>query len=165
MLSAWCAHKDDEEGSMKKAISTGLSTHGRPYEWAILAGGVLYTAAAPFKADGTTETGDITTQATLTLANLAKTLKAAGGSMADVTQVMLYVTKRSHIDPITEVWATVFPKPYPNRATVIVSEIGVRDIGMLITVHAYLGARRKSKKPPVRARAALAATTSRKSRR
>jgi hypothetical protein len=51
------------------------------------------------------------------------------------------VTKRSYIDPITEIWATAFPKPYPNRATVIVSEIGVGDIGMLITAHAYLGKR------------------------
>jgi 2-iminobutanoate/2-iminopropanoate deaminase len=96
---------------MKKVISTGLSTHGRPYEWAVLAGGVLYTAAARFKADGTTETGDITAQATLTLANLAQTLKAADGSMADVTQVMLYVTKRSYIDPITEIWAPPFQNP------------------------------------------------------
>jgi 2-iminobutanoate/2-iminopropanoate deaminase len=150
---------------MKKVISTGLSTHGRPYEWAVLAGGVLYTAAAPFKADGTTETGDITAQATLTLANLAKTLKAAGGSMADVTQVMLYVTKRSYIDPITEIWATAFPKPYPNRATVIVSEIGVRDIGMLITAHAYLGKRQTTKKTASRRRAASAARTARKTRR
>jgi 2-iminobutanoate/2-iminopropanoate deaminase len=150
---------------MKKVISTGLSTHGRPYEWAILAGGVLYTAAAPFKADGTTETGDITTQATLTLANLAKTLKAAGGSMADVTQVMLYVTKRSYIDPITDVWATAFPKPYPNRATVIVSEIGVADIGMLIMAHAYIGQRQRSKKMPSRTRAASTANALRKSQR
>jgi len=29
---------------------------------------------------------------------------------------------------------------------VIVSEIGVRDIGMLITAHAYLGKRQKRKK-------------------
>ncbi len=137
---------------MKKVISTGLSTHGRPYEWAILAGGVSYTAAAPFKA-------------ALTLANLAKALKAAGGSMADVTQVMLYVTKRSYIDPITELWATAFPKPYPNRATVIVSEIGVRDIGMLITAHAYLGKRQKSKKTVSRRRAVSAAKRPRKTGR
>jgi len=76
-------------GSMKKVISTGLSTHGAAIpNAAVLAGGVLYTAAAPFKADGTTENRGHNRQAMLTLANLAKTLKAAGGSMADVTQVM-----------------------------------------------------------------------------
>jgi 2-iminobutanoate/2-iminopropanoate deaminase len=160
-----CSIMQMQGGAMKKAISTGLPTHGRPYEWAILAGGVLYTAAIPIKADGTTETGDITAQATLTLANLARTLEAAGGSMADVTQAMLYVTKRSYIDPITAVWASAFPKPYPNRATVIVSEIGVADIGMLVVAHAYLGTRHGRTKMASRARASAAATTPRKRRR
>jgi 2-iminobutanoate/2-iminopropanoate deaminase len=124
---------------MKKAIATKLSTHGRPFEWAISADGILYTAAAPVREDGSHETGDIRLQARLTLANLAATLTAAGGSMADVTQAMLYVTERSFIDPITEIWANAFPQPYPNRGTVIVNEIGIRDIGMLIMVHAHIG--------------------------
>jgi 2-iminobutanoate/2-iminopropanoate deaminase len=124
---------------MKKAIATKLSTHGRPFEWAISADGVLYTAAAPVREDGSHETGDIRLQARLTLATLAATLAAAGGTMADVTQVMLYVTERSFIDPITEIWAQAFPRPYPNRGTVIVSEIGIRDIGMLIMVNAHIG--------------------------
>ena len=124
---------------MKQAIETGAATHGRPYEWAILAGGVLYTAAVPVTDDGIVETGDIASQARLTLANLAKTLERAGGSMADVTQVMLYVTDRAFIDPINAAWAAAFPKPYPNRGTVVVSEIGLKGAGMLIMVHAYLG--------------------------
>jgi 2-iminobutanoate/2-iminopropanoate deaminase len=124
---------------MKRAIATKLSTNGRPFEWAISADGILYTAAVPVREDGSHETGDIRLQARLTLANLAATLAAAGGSMADVTQVMLYVTERSFIDPITEIWAEAFPRPYPNRGTVIVSEIGIRDIGMLIMVHAHIG--------------------------
>jgi 2-iminobutanoate/2-iminopropanoate deaminase len=124
---------------MKRAIATKLSTNGRPFEWAISADGILYTAAVPIREDGSHETGDIRLQARLTLANLAATLAAAGGSMADVTQVMLYVTERSFIDPITEIWAEAFPRPYPNRGTVIVSEIGIRDIGMLIMVHAHIG--------------------------
>ena len=124
---------------MKRAIATHMSTHGRPFEWAISADGILYTAAAPVRADGTYETGDIKLQTELALSNLAAVLAAAGGSMADVTQVMLYVTKRDYIDPITEVWAKAFPKPYPNRGTVIVSEIGIRDIGMICMVHAHIG--------------------------
>jgi 2-iminobutanoate/2-iminopropanoate deaminase len=149
---------------MKKAIETGIPRHNRPFEWAIVADNILYTAAAPLRADGTPETGDITTQATLTLANLAKVLKAAGGSMADVTQVMLYVTKREYIDPITLVWAKAFPKPYPNRATVIVSEIGIRDIGLVIMAHAHLGSGKK--KAPARkvTRAAQGSTRNRRRR-
>lgn len=126
-------------GQVKKAIETGLSTHGRPFEWAIGADGILYTAAAPVHAGGTTETGDISAQARLCLDNLARTLAAAGGTMADVTQVMLYVTERRFIEPIGAVWAEFFPPPYPNRGTVIVSEIGIVGVGMLLMVHAHVG--------------------------
>ena len=124
---------------MKRAIQTGISTHNRPFEWAIVANGICYTAAAPLHADGTPETGAIGTQARLALSNLAKQLKAAGGSMADVVQAMLYVTDRAFIDPITEEWAIAFPKPYPNRATVIVKEIGVRGVGMVVMATAHVG--------------------------
>jgi 2-iminobutanoate/2-iminopropanoate deaminase len=124
---------------MKKAIATRIPTHGRPFEWAISADGILYTAAVPVRDDGSHETGDIRAQARLTLENLAAVLAAAGGSMADVVQVMLYVTDRNFIDPITEIWVEAFPQPYPNRGTVIVNEIGIKDIGMLIMVHAHIG--------------------------
>ena len=40
--------------------------------------------------------------------------------MAHVTQVMLYVTQRTHIGPINAEWAKAFPRPNPTRATVIV---------------------------------------------
>lgn len=131
--------KLSKRGGMKQAIATKLSTHGRPFEWAISADGVLYTAAIPIREDGSLETGDIRAQARLTLANLAAVLAAADGNMADVVQVMLYVTDRDFIDPITEIWAEAFPRPYPNRGTVIVNEIGIKDIGMLIMVHAHIG--------------------------
>jgi 2-iminobutanoate/2-iminopropanoate deaminase len=143
----------------KKAVDTGIPRHARPFEWAIVADGIFYAAAAPIKADGTAETGDIRKQTTLVLANLAQSLKAAGGSMADVTQVMLYVTEREFIDPITEIWAKAFPKPYPNRATVIVKEIGVKDVGLVIMATAHVGkgkkkpAKKKTVRPAARARA------------
>lgn len=118
---------------MKRAIETGIPRHERPFEWAILANGTVYAVAAPVKPDGEIERGDISAQAKLTLENLGKCMTAAGGSMAGVTQVMLYVTQRSYIEPINAEWAKAFPKPYPTRATVIVSEIGVEGIGLVIT--------------------------------
>lgn len=127
---------------MKRAVKTSIPKHGRPFEWGIVADGTLYTAAAPMKANGKPETGNIRKQTTLALANLATILKAAGGSMADVTQTMLYVTKRAYIDPITEIWAKAFPKPYPNRATVVVNEIGLRGVGLVVLVTARIGSGR-----------------------
>lgn len=127
---------------MKRAVKTDIPKHGRPFEWGIVADGTLHAAAAPMKRDGKPETGDIRKQTRLALANLDTILKAAGGSMADVTQTMLYVTKRSYIDPITEIWATAFPKPYPNRATVVVNEIGLKGVGLVVLVTARIGAGR-----------------------
>ena len=82
---------------MKRAIETGIPHHERPFEWAVLANGTLYAVAAPIKEDGAVERGEISAQAKLTLGNLSKCMTAAGGSMADVTQTMLYVTQRAHI--------------------------------------------------------------------
>lgn len=150
---------------MKRAVETGISKHGRPFEWVIVSNGICYTAAAPMHADGTPETGPIRTQARLALGNLAKQLKAAGGSMADVVQVMLYVTDRSHIDPITEEWSVAFPKPYPNRATVIVKEIGVRGVGMVVMVTAHLGAGGKGAKAARASKRTAKRPTKRKSKK
>jgi enamine deaminase RidA (YjgF/YER057c/UK114 family) len=132
---------------VKRAVKTDIPKHGRPFEWGIVADGTLYTAAAPMKADGTLETGNIRKQITLALSNLAKVLKSAGGTMADVTQTMLYVTDRSYIDPITEVWAKAFPKPYPNRATVVVNEIGLKGVGLVVLVTACIGSGRTKPRP------------------
>ena len=123
---------------MKKAITTGLPDAKGPIERAILAGRTLYTTASPTKADGTTEKGSAAKQATLTLSNLARILKAAGGSMADVTQAMLYVTDRRFIAPITKVWAKAFSRPYPNRATVIVKGIGLPGAKLVIMAQARI---------------------------
>ena len=77
---------------MKKVIKTHLPGEEAPIEWAVSADGILYTAQIPIRADGSIETGDITKQADLTFTNLMRTLEAAGGSPADVTQVLVYLT-------------------------------------------------------------------------
>jgi 2-iminobutanoate/2-iminopropanoate deaminase len=77
---------------MRQAVKTHLPSENVPIEWATTADGILYTAQNPIREDGTIETGDITKQATLTLDNLKRTVEAAGGSMDDVTQVLVYLT-------------------------------------------------------------------------
>jgi 2-iminobutanoate/2-iminopropanoate deaminase len=77
---------------MRTPVKTHLPSDEAPIEWAVIADGVLYTAHVPLRADGSIETGPIERQAELTFANLKQTVEAAGGTLADVTQVLVYLT-------------------------------------------------------------------------
>ena len=125
---------------MRKPVATGLPGVGAPFEWAITADGVLYTAQIPIKADGTIETGDAGTQTKLTLANLKATVEAGGGGMADVTQVLIYLTRPTDFAAMNAVYETFFEKPYPNRATVIVAGLLIPGAVIEIVAYAHLPA-------------------------
>ncbi|MGE3873314.1 MAG: RidA family protein [Parvibaculaceae bacterium] len=123
---------------MKKAIKTDLHSENRPYEWAILANETLYAAAAPIRRNGEVEKGDISAQTSLTLENLRECMEAAGGSMADVTQVTLFITDRSSVEAINKIWRSAFPAPYPVRVTVVVNEIGAHGLGLVIQAQGHI---------------------------
>ena len=78
---------------MIEAIDTGIAPTKSPLEWAVRTDGRLYTALISIKPDGTLETGDITAQTIRTFDNLKQVLAAAGGTMADVAQVLIYLTE------------------------------------------------------------------------
>ena len=124
---------------MKRVIETGLPEFGRPVEWATIGGGLLCTAAVPMKSDGSYETGEPRAQIELALSNLEKVVAAAGGQLADVLQIMVFLTGAEHIPTLNEVWAEHFDPPHPNRAVVIVAAIGVPDIVIMMQVHANIG--------------------------
>jgi enamine deaminase RidA (YjgF/YER057c/UK114 family) len=134
---------------MKRAVSTGLPTPGAPIEWATVADGILYTAQIPLKADGSIETGNITVQAELTLANLKRTVEAAGGSLADIAQVLVYLPDPADFAAMNEVYRRYFTPPYPNRAT-IVAQLLVPGARIEIVAYAHIGRRAA---PPARAKA------------
>lgn len=126
---------------MIKPIDTGLPHFGRPTEWATTGAGLLFTCAVPVLADGSFEIGEPRAQITLSLANLRQVMKAAGGKMNDIAQVIVYLTSADHIPVLNEVWADFFVEPYPNRAIVIVSAIGVPNIVVMMQVNAVLDPR------------------------
>jgi 2-iminobutanoate/2-iminopropanoate deaminase len=119
---------------MRQAVKTHLPSERVPIEWATTADGILYTAQIPIREDGSIETGDITKQATLTLDNLKRTVEAAGGSMDDVTQVLVYLTSPDAFPGMNAVYERYFRKPYPNRATLVA---GLMVKGALIEIVAY----------------------------
>jgi 2-iminobutanoate/2-iminopropanoate deaminase len=123
---------------MKHVIKTHLPGDGAPIEWAVTADGVLYTAQIPIREDGEIETGPISRQADLTFANLKRTLEAAGGSLDDVTQVLVYLTDKQDFEGMNAVYRQYFSKPYPNRATVIVAGLMVPGAVIEIVAYAHL---------------------------
>jgi len=123
---------------MRQAVKTHLPSERVPIEWATTADGILYTAQIPIREDGSIETGDITKQATLTLDNLRRTVEAAGGSMDDVTQVLVYLTSPDAFPGMNAVYEKYFRKPYPNRAT-LVAGLMVKGAQIEIVAYAHIG--------------------------
>jgi len=124
---------------MREAVETGIPAPKSPLEWAVRADGVLYTALIATNPDGSQETGDITVQTTRTLDNLRIVLDAAGGGMADVTQVLIYLIDGADAAAMNEVYRTYFEQPYPNRATVVVAALLVPGANIEIVVQAHIG--------------------------
>ncbi|MCP6423689.1 RidA family protein, partial [Klebsiella pneumoniae] len=77
----------------------------------------LFTAHGPVRPDGSIDTGPIEDQARLTFANLRQAVQAAGGTLADVTQVLIYMTDVQDTKAIDAVYREFFEAPYPNRSS------------------------------------------------
>lgn len=142
---------------MKQAVKSGLPAPSSPIEWATLADGVLYTAQIPLKADGSIEQGDIRTQTRLTLDNLKRTVAAAGGRLADVAQVLVYLPDPKDFPGMNEIYGQYFAKPYPNRATII-AQLMVPGARIEIVAYAHID----KKKPAAKAGRKVARKLARK---
>lgn len=121
---------------MKQVIDVGLPALKQPFSWAVKAtGAMLFTAHGPVRTDGTIDTGAIEAQARLTFDNLRRAVQAAGGTMADVTQVLIYMTDVADMPAIDAVYREFFEAPYPNRSSAAVAALVVP--GMKIEIVAY----------------------------
>jgi enamine deaminase RidA (YjgF/YER057c/UK114 family) len=120
-------------------LDVGLPALGQPFSWAIKAdlsrSHLLFTAHGPVRPDGTIETGDVSAQARLTFANLRQAVVAAGGSLADVAQVLIYMTDVADMPAIDAVYREFFAPPYPNRSSAAVAALVVP--GMKLEIVAY----------------------------
>jgi reactive intermediate/imine deaminase len=56
-------------------------------------------------------------------ANLAAVAGAAGGSLADVVKLNVYLTDLAHFAKVNEIMAQYFTQPYPARAAVGVASL------------------------------------------
>lgn len=120
---------------MKQVVDTGLPPLAQPFSWAVKAKGLLFTAHGPVRPDGSIDTGPIEDQARLTFGNLQRAVMAAGGSLEDVTQVLIYMTEVEDMPQIDRVYLEFFAPPYPIRSSMGVAELVVP--GMKIEIVAY----------------------------
>jgi len=67
--------------------------------------------------------GDMRNQIQRVFKNLAAIAEAAGGSLADVAKLNIYLTDLSHFPLVNEIMAEHFIEPYPSRAAVGVAAL------------------------------------------
>ncbi|EHP43061.1 endoribonuclease L-PSP [Cupriavidus basilensis OR16] len=96
----------------------------------------MFTAHGAVDSAGKIAGGDVATQTRLTFDNLAATVAAAGASMTDVAQVLIYMRDAQDMATIDAVYREYFSVPYPNRASVAVQ--GFVHPEMLIEIVAYV---------------------------
>jgi 2-iminobutanoate/2-iminopropanoate deaminase len=119
----------------KQVIDVGLPALKQPFSWAVKAKGLLFTAHGPVRLDGTIDTGTIEQQARLTFTNLQRACVAAGGTLDDVAQVLIYMTDVTDMPTIDAVYQEFFKPPYPNRSSMGVAALVVP--GMKLEIVAY----------------------------
>ncbi len=126
---------------MKEVITCGLPALAQPFSWAIKGGGLLFTAHGPVRQDGSIDTGSIADQARLTFTNLQSAVTAAGGTLADVTQVLIYMIDIQDMAAIDAVYREFFSAPYPNRSSAAVAALVVPGMKMEIVAYAAIDAK------------------------
>ena len=80
-------------------------------------------------------------QARLTFANLRRAVEAAGGRLADVTQVLIYMLGVADTKAIDAVYREFFVAPYPNRSSAAVAGLLVPGMKMEIVAYAAVSSK------------------------
>lgn len=121
-------------------IDWGLPQGDRIVTNAVRADGRLYTVQVPrdhLTAEIRAE-GDIREQTRLCLENLRRVMAAAGGSLANVAQVQIFLIDSADAAGMNEVYVEFFRPPYPNRAALVVKELLHPGMRIEIIVHAHV---------------------------
>ena len=109
-----------------KAIATADAPGAiGPYSQAVASGPFVFLSGQiPLDpATGTLVEGDIVTQTRRVFDNLSAVCVAAGGSLAQLVRVGIFLTDLDDFAAVNAVMADYFATPYPARATVGVSAL------------------------------------------
>jgi reactive intermediate/imine deaminase len=96
-----------------------------PYSQAVRAGNTVYfSGQIPLDPKtGAVIEGDISAQTRRVFDNLTAVAGAAGGSLAKIVRVGIYVTDLANFAAVNVVMAEYFKQPYPARSTIEVSAL------------------------------------------
>lgn len=82
--------------------------------------------------------GDIERQTEQVIANIKAIVEEAGGTLADVARLLIFITDRAYLPIIMEVRKRHFSEPYPCATAVVVSGLANPDWEVEIEVTASL---------------------------
>ena len=96
-----------------------------PYSQAVRAGNTVYfSGQIPLDPKtGAVIEGDVSAQTRRVFDNLTAVANAAGGSLAKLVRVGIYVTDLANFAAVNAVMAEYFKQPYPARSTIEVSAL------------------------------------------
>jgi reactive intermediate/imine deaminase len=96
-----------------------------PYSQAVRCGNTVYfSGQIPLDpATGELVAGDITAQTRRVFENLKAVCEAAGGSLADLVRVGIYLTDLANFAAVNAVMAEYCKQPYPARSTIGVASL------------------------------------------
>jgi enamine deaminase RidA (YjgF/YER057c/UK114 family) len=105
---------------MIEKIDVGMAPSDAPVSDCIRAGRQVFAVViSEDPSSGDLVTGDIAVQTRQTLENLKRAITAAGGTLADVVQVQIFLTDKADAAGMNAVYREYFKEPYPVRATVV----------------------------------------------
>jgi 2-iminobutanoate/2-iminopropanoate deaminase len=123
-----------------ETIATGIAPTSAPVSDANRAGNhVWLVAIAEDPATGEIVSGGIEEQTRRTLMNLDQAIRAAGGTLADIVDVRVFLVDRADAKGMNTVYREFFTAPYPVRATVVVKELLADGLRIEITATGVLG--------------------------
>ena len=95
------------------------------YSQAVRAGDTVYVSGQiPLDpVSGQLVAGDIEAEIRRVFDNLAAIAQAAGGSLASVVKLSVFLTDLAHFPKVNEIMATYFSEPYPARAAIGVASL------------------------------------------
>lgn len=120
------------------------------YSQAVRVGDTVYLSGQIPLVPGTLElvSGDMRVQVARVFENLKAVAHAAGGSLADVVKLNVFLTDLANFPLVNEVMAQFFQEPYPARAAVGVAAL---PKGAAVEMDAVLVLSRKARPPTRRA--------------
>ncbi|KXU93971.1 enamine deaminase RidA [Caballeronia megalochromosomata] len=125
---------------MFESIDVGPKRSGLPLSGVVRKGNQILTVQIPTDVEtGRLVEGGIDAQVRQVFHKLDRAMQAAGGSLADVMLVQVYLIDPDDWAPMHSIWTETFAAPFPARATVVVKQLMLEGMRIEVVVNASLG--------------------------